>query len=204
MRTNLSYPAMRGIVSMLFYDIGLSVIAYFVAELLGASNYIALLAGTVVAGLRMLWVAIRQRRLDPFALFLITLFGAGLALSFVTGDPRFLLAKDASTTSTAGLVLVISCLIGRPLAYYAALRLSRSAGVAEQKRFRATAHTGVMRTRWYRVSLVWGVALLADAALRITAIYTLPIGLAANLSQVLTVAVYGLLILWTIMTARTA
>jgi hypothetical protein len=83
-------------VTTLFYDIGVSVIAYFVAELLGASDYVALLAGTVVSGLRMLWVAVRQRRLNPFALFLLTLFGAGLVLSFFTGDARFILAKDST------------------------------------------------------------------------------------------------------------
>jgi hypothetical protein len=48
-------------VTTLFYDVGLSVIAYFVAELLGASNYVSLLAGTVVSGLRVLWVAFQKR-----------------------------------------------------------------------------------------------------------------------------------------------
>ena len=79
-------------VTTLCYDVGLSVLAYFVAELLGASNYVSLLAGTVVSGLRVLWVALRQRRVDPFALFLLTLFGAGLAVSFVAGDARIILA----------------------------------------------------------------------------------------------------------------
>lgn len=187
----------------LFYDIGLSVIAYFVAELLGASNYLALLAGTVVAGLRMLWAALRQHRLDPFALFLLVLFGAGLALSFTTGDPRFILAKDSAMSATAGLVLVGSCVIGRPLAYYAAQRFARSAGAAQHDEFQAIARTAVMRARWFRVSLVWGISLLVDAGLRIAAIYLLPIRLAANVSQALMIAVYGLLFLWTIRTAKT-
>jgi hypothetical protein len=51
-------------------------------------------------------VAIRQRRLDPFALFLLALFTAGLALGFVTGDARFILAKDAAMSCTAGLVFM--------------------------------------------------------------------------------------------------
>lgn len=199
-----STPAMRAMVTTLFYDVGLSVIAYFVAELLGATNYVALLAGTVVSGLRMLWVAIRQRRLDPFALFLLTLFGAGLALSFVTGDPRFILAKDSATSCTAGLVLVVSCIVKRPLAYYAAQRFARSAGSAQHEEFQSTAKTSAMRARWFRVSLVWGIALLADAALRIAAIYLLPIRFAANVSQALVFTVYGLLIAWTVLSARRA
>lgn len=195
---------MRAMASTLFYDIGLSVIAYFVAGLFGAGNYLALLLATVVAGLRTLWVVLRQRRLDPFALFLLALFGAGLALSFTTGDPRFVLAKDAAGSFTAGLVFVGSCAIGRPLAYYAALRFARSAGSARHDEFRNSANTAAMRARWFRVSLIWGISLLIDAGLRIAAVYLLPIGPAANVSQALMLAVYGPLTLWTVHSARKA
>lgn len=36
---------------------------------------------TPTSGLRMLWGAVRRSRLDPFALFLLALFGAGLTNS---------------------------------------------------------------------------------------------------------------------------
>lgn len=195
-------PAVRGLIGTLFFDVGLSVLAYFAAELLGASTYVALLAGTVVSGLRMLWVAVRQRRLDPFALFLLAMFGAGLALTFLTGDARFVLAKDSAMSCTAGLVLVVSCLIKRPIAFYAAQRFARSAGSAQHEEFQAGARTAAMRARWFRVSLVWGCTLLADAALRIAVIYLLPIDVAADLSQGLMVAAYAGLSLWTVVTAK--
>jgi hypothetical protein len=195
-------PAARGLLSLVVYDVGPSVLAYFVAELLGADTYGALLAGTVASGLRVSWVAVRQRRVEPFAVFLLALFGAGLALSFTTGNPRFILAKDAAMSTTAGLVLVISCIIKRPLAYYAALRFARSSGGAEHEEFQANAKTPVMRARWYRVSLVWGVSLLVDASLRIAVVYLLPIGIASNISQVLMIAVYALLFTWSVVTAK--
>uniref|UniRef100_A0AAU2UWZ1 Intracellular septation protein A n=1 Tax=Streptomyces sp. NBC_00003 TaxID=2903608 RepID=A0AAU2UWZ1_9ACTN len=197
-------PSMRAMVSTLCYDIGLSVITYFISGLFGASNYLALLLATVVAGLRTVWVALRQRRLDPFALFLLALFGAGLALSFTTGDARFVLAKDAAGSFTAGLVFVGSCVIGRPLAYYAALRFARSAGSAQHDEFRSSANSATMRARWFRVSLVWGISLLIDAGLRIAAVYLLPIGPAATVSQILMIGVYGPLTLWTVHSARKA
>ncbi|MGW1867156.1 VC0807 family protein [Streptomyces mauvecolor] len=197
-------PAMRSMAFTLFYDVGLSVITYFTAGLFGASNYLALLLATVVAGLRTLWVALRRRRLDPFALFLLTLFGAGLGLSFTTGDARFVLAKDAAGSFTAGLVFVGSCVIGRPLAYYAALRFARSAGPEQHDEFHSTANTAAMQARWFRVSLVWGISLLVDAGLRIAAVYLLPIGPAANVSQVLMLAVYGPLAVWTVHSAKKA
>lgn len=193
--------AIRNMVLSLLGDVGLPVAAYFVAELLGASTYRSLLAGTVVAALRMGWVARRERRLDVFATFLLVLFGAGLILTFVTGDVRFVLAKDATTSATAGLVFLGSCLINRPLAYYAAKRFAGAAGSEE---FNASADTPIMRKRWYRISLVWGVGLLTDATLRVACIYLLPPGIAANVSQALMVTAYTLLIAYTIYTAKKA
>ncbi len=180
-------------------DVGLPVAAYFAAQLSGASTYVSLLAGTVVAALRMTWVALHDRRLDVFASFLLVLFGAGFLLTFVTGDVRFVLAKDATTSATAGLIFLGSCIVNRPLAYYAAKRFAGTAGSAE---FTATADTPLMRRRWYRVSLVWGVGLLTDAALRVTCIYLLSPGTAANVSQALMVSAYTLLITYTVYTAK--
>lgn len=197
-RTTRSRAVKHAMVATLFYDIGLSVMAYFAAELLGASTYVALLAGTLVAGARMLWVAVRQRRVDPFALFLLVLFGASLALSFTSGGARFILAKDSAQSAVAGLVLVGSCAVGRPLAYYAAQRFARQAGTRQAAEFNAMADTATMRARWRRVTLVWGTTLLIDASLRIAAVYLLPIKVASNVSQLLMVAFVGGLVLWTV------
>jgi hypothetical protein len=183
----------------LLADVGLPVLAYFVAELSGATTYVSLLAGTVVAGVRMAWVAICERRFDVFATFLLVLFGAGFALTFVTGDVRFVLAKDATTSTIAGLVFLGSCLANRPLAYYAAKRFAGAAGSAD---FAASADTAAMRKRWYVVSLVWGTGLLTDAALRVACIYLLSPDIASDASQALMVTAYTLLIGWTIHSAK--
>jgi len=192
-------PAARAMLLTMLWDIGLPVIGYFLAELAGLSTYAALLTGTVVSALRMGWVGFRERRLDVFATFLLILFSAGFVLSFITGDVRFLLAKDSTTSATAGVVLLVSCLIGRPMAYYAAKRF---AGRAGQEEFQSTAHTAVMRRRWYLVSLVWGGGLLTEATLRIVSIYVLPLNIAANVSQALMVVAFGLLTTWSVCTAK--
>ncbi|WP_177231259.1 VC0807 family protein [Amycolatopsis saalfeldensis] len=191
----LRNPAAKTMLKGLFWDFGPALIAYFAAQLFGASTYAALLAATLVSGVRVVWVAVRQRRLDPFALFLLIMFGVGLVLTFVTGDVRFMLAKDSATSAVSGLVLVGSCLIGRPLVYHAAKRMAASAG--REPEFAATARTPQMWQRWRRISLVWGFGLLAESALRIVGIYVLPLTVAADLSQVLQVVVLVALGFWT-------
>ncbi|WP_037367355.1 VC0807 family protein [Amycolatopsis orientalis] len=194
----------RALITTMFLDVGLSVVAYYTANLLGASAYVSLLIGTVVAAARTIWVAVAQRRLDLFSSFLVLLFGLGLGLSFVTGDPRLLLAKESVTTFCAGVALVGSCVLNRPLAYYAARRFARSAGGAQQREFEATAHDATLRRRWYQISLVWGSGLIADSVLRIVGVYTLPFDTAAACSQALMVVAFAGLIAWTLLTRRRA
>src|SRR5215218_8982801 len=61
----------------LFWDIGLSLVAYYGLRAMGASPYVALLGGTVTAGLRFGYVWLRDRRLDAFAAFMLVEFGGG-------------------------------------------------------------------------------------------------------------------------------
>jgi hypothetical protein len=179
----------------LFADVGLAVLAYYGARLIGLSEYTALLAGTVVSGLRLAWVALRSRRLDPFAVFMMVLFGAGLALTFATGDARFVLVKDSFTTGLAGLMFLGSALVGRPLSYYAAQRFAGPAGAA------------AVRERWSdprarrafgQSSLVWGLGLLTESLARLPLIYLLPLDVAVGASTVLQVVAYSALIAYTL------
>jgi len=77
------------------------------------------------AGLGLAFVALRNRRWDGFAAFLMAVFAVGTALSFATGDVRFMLAKDSIGTTVTGLIFLSTCIIGRPMSLYAAQRFLR-------------------------------------------------------------------------------
>ena len=51
----------------LAWDVGLPLAAYYGLHALGAADWPALLAATAVAGLRIVRVAVRDRRLNAFA-----------------------------------------------------------------------------------------------------------------------------------------
>jgi hypothetical protein len=188
--------AVRAMVRSLGADVGIPVAVYYVFHALGASDYIALLAGAVFCAGRTAWVAVRDRRLDVFAGFLLILFTAGLALTFVTGDARFVLVKDVATSAVAGLFFLASCLVRRPLSYYAAQRFAGPAGAA---RLRAlTEADPAVRRRWYVLSAGWGVGLLAEASIRVPLLYLLPVNAAVGASTAVMVATFTGLIFWTV------
>ena len=107
---------LRATIVNLVWDAGLSVLVYVGFRLAGASPFVALVAGAVVALARAGWVLARRREVDPFALFMVGIYVVGLATSFLTGSPRFLLAKESFGTAAAGLAFVLTCLRGKPLA----------------------------------------------------------------------------------------
>ncbi|MFI5914604.1 VC0807 family protein [Dactylosporangium sp. NPDC051541] len=197
-------PGVLAILKSLLWDVGLSLGAYFVAHWLGASDYVALLCGSVAALARVLWVAARTRTFDVFAAVMLGVFLVGLGLSFLTGSAKFLLVKESFGTGLAGLAFVVSCFVGRPLIYHAALRMQEGdpARAAEfDQRWRD--QPGFRRT--FRVmSATWGVGLLFDAIVRIPLVLSLATSTAVTVSTVLFVTTMVLLSLWTVRYARRA
>lgn len=192
---------LRSLVWPLVWDLGLAIGVYYGLRVAGAGEYLSLLGGSIVAAGRIIWVAVRNRRIEPFAVFLCLVFCTGLGLSFLTGDPRLVLAKDSATSGVAGLAFVVSCLIRHPLAYYASLRF---AGPSAANSVRARWQDPEARRGWYLASVVWGVGLLVEASARIWVVYQLPVDEAVAVSNGLMVLAYTVLIAWTIRSTRRA
>src|SRR5690242_16384013 len=101
------------------WDVGLPLVAFYGLHLAGASDWVALLTASGAAAARLVWAAVRDRRLNPFAAVMLVVFGVGVALALIGGDPRFLLLKDSVTTAAIGLTFVVTTLFGRPLTFVA-------------------------------------------------------------------------------------
>jgi intracellular septation protein A len=183
----------------LFWDIGLSLVAYYGLRAMGASPYVALLGGTVTAGLRIAYVWARTRRFDGFAAFMLVEFGVGLAFALMTGDARFLVAKESFSTAIAGLIFLGTCVWGRPMIWHAATRFQPEAR-AQLDRLWNTEPAFPRRLKV--LTLGWAAGLLAEAVARVVVAYTLPVDAAAGLSQLLRFGTMGLLVLWTLATVK--
>src|SRR5882757_9252750 len=80
----------------------------------GVNTAIAMAAGVVVQGIGVATSIIRRRRLDGFALLVLTELALGVALSFVTsGDPRFLVARPAFYTFVAAVYVFATVFRGK-------------------------------------------------------------------------------------------
>lgn len=186
-------PDPRVMLRALAWDVGVPILAYYVLHLAGASDWFALLAATSAAGLLVVWGAVRDRSVNLFASVMLVVFGIGLALAVVTGDERFLLLKASITTGVIGAAFLVAAAWGRPLTLSAAQRWepARAAQVV-------AAYDADPRVRRMHLisSLVWGLGLLAEAAVRVPLIFLLPVSVMVGLSTAMLVVTIGGLVAW--------
>jgi hypothetical protein len=99
-----------------------------------------------------------------------------------------MLAKDGAVSSTIGIAILVSVFVGRPLMSAALKPMLVKANPAKAAAFDRLSATSPRFRRLERIfSLVWGVTLLCECALRVFLAFTLPVGTMVWLSTVMTI-----------------
>ncbi|MGN6032631.1 MAG: VC0807 family protein [Thermomicrobiales bacterium] len=140
----------------------------------GTSLYIALLASALysIASGTVSWLR-GERNEVALVMFLLTI--ASGAIAFVSGSDRFLLARESVLTAMMGGWFLASLRGERPLTY-------RFTKPLLEGRFRTKPiwdylwdHDAGFRRIWRVTTIMWGIALLIDAALRVVLAYSMPV-----------------------------
>jgi intracellular septation protein A len=181
-------------VAPLLVDIVVPIAAYYVLRGVGTGQVAALILGAVPTAVFAVYQAVRDRKVDALGAFVLVIIAVSTAMVFVTGSPRFLLAKEGWFTGAVGVSMLGSMLLGKPLGY----RLARS--MLERTPLGARLHTEVWeqlweRERWFRrawhiVTAIWGIGTLADAVLRVIMAYALPVDTVPGLGGALTAVTF--------------
>lgn len=118
-------------------------------------------------------------------------------------DPRLLLLKSSVFTGVLGLVFLGSLLLERPLMYYFGRKFGTDgtpAGLARWNSF--WEDLSVFRRGQRVMTVVWGVAFLAEALIRIPLVYALPVSVGVVIADVFPFVVIAALVTWTITYAK--
>jgi len=191
-------PALRPILLGVLLDIGPPLGSYYGLRAAGLSEYIALLTATVLAGIKVSVDAIRARRLDPFAGYLMLNFGLSLAVGLVTSDARMLMVGDTLVGGIGALIFLGSCLVGTPLTQVVAQRVHTAQGTP------APGEQDFTRRVHILLSAMWGVGLLFGMLVSLAIIFSLSVDVGKGVNTVVSLALTGLLILATAVVARKA
>jgi hypothetical protein len=151
---------------------------YYALRAIGMGLYLTLLISAALPAAAALVRLLRSRRVNGLAVYTVTMMLLSTGISLIAGSPRFMLARQAWLTAATGICFLASAWTARPLAYlYTRPLLERRswAGNIPYDWDDLWARLPHFRRLWRVGSALWGVALLADSALRIVMAYTLPV-----------------------------
>jgi hypothetical protein len=149
---------------------------YLLRDGLGLSLWLALAASSIFPAIRSVAGIMARRQLNVLALLMLAVNMAGIGISFATGDPRLMIAKDSAISSVIGIAILASVALRRPL-MTAGLKpwLTRGAAGRTAAWDRLAARSATFRRLESLFSVIWGVVLLAECAARVVGALTLPV-----------------------------
>jgi len=178
--------SLGGQIAGLVFDIAAPIGLYYTLRAAGLSSLQALAIGAVIPAASAAWVLVRQRRANMVALLVLGTMIASLVISVVSDSPRFLLAKDGLLTSVWGIWFLASLWARRPAAFLFARPLMEGRRAFAVRDWDTLWDAEPRFRRIWRVStVIWGLALLADAVIRVVMSYALPVDVVPGLGGAL-------------------
>jgi intracellular septation protein A len=180
----------------LVFDVAMPIIAFNVLTRYSVSTLWALVAGGLFPASNNLRVWAKSRRLEPLGLIVMTFLVIGTAASLISGSVFLALIKESFLTATFGFICLGSLLAERPLMFYInrqfiagddPVRLEWWNGLWQYPNFRAALRL---------VTVVWGVAYLVEALLRVGFALVLSPARVVTISPVMAFGVMVVLIAW--------
>ena len=181
----------------LVVDVAMPIVTFNVLTHYRVSTLWALAAGGLFPALNNLRVWITARKLEPLGIIVMTFLVIGTAASLASGSVFFMLIKESVLTAAFGLLCLGSLLAERPLLFYInrqfvagddPVKLDWWNGLWQYPGFRAAQRT---------VTAVWGVAYLAEAALRVVFALIMSPSEVVTISPIMAFGVTIALIIWT-------
>ncbi|MFM0014044.1 hypothetical protein PQR46_23035 [Paraburkholderia sediminicola] len=164
----------------------------------------ALIASAVPPIVWSLIELVRFRRVDALSVMVVAGIVLSVAAMALGGSPRMLLLRESLVSGAVGVVFLLSLPMRRPLIFYLA-----RATVAREMEGGAERFETLWRERPALVSamrlmtLVWGVGLTGETALRAWMALTWPIERFLVVSPFIGYGIYGALTLWTLWYRKT-
>jgi intracellular septation protein A len=194
--------AMQGMVPMIVINGVLPFLLYRFLTGRGVAAVPALCAGAIfpVASIAVEWV--RTRRLAFVSALSLAFIVLSVAASLISGDTRFTLLKESAFTGLTGLVFLGSLVIGRPVMFAAGRQFATQGDPARMAAWDANWQFAGFRHVMRVMTVVWGVAYLVEALVRVGLVFILSTSAFLIVSQVMVYGATAALIVWTMRYGR--
>ncbi|NMM01054.1 hypothetical protein HHL24_24320 [Paraburkholderia sp. RP-4-7] len=164
----------------------------------------ALIASAVPPIVWSLIELVRFRRVDALSVMVVAGIVLSVAAMALGGSPRMLLLRESLVSGAVGVVFLLSLPMRRPLIFYlarATVAREMEGGAARFETLWSERPALVSAMRF--MTLVWGVGLTGETALRAWMALTWPIERFLVVSPFIGYGIYGALTLWTLWYRKT-
>jgi hypothetical protein len=185
------------------FDLAGPLAVYYAARLAGSTQVTALILSGIVPALGIARGLARTRHISPIGVLVLAGIIAGALAGLLTHSSRLVLMEGSVSTVILGIGCLASLRTREPL-MYAILRETLGTATPKGQLLQQARTHPAAQLLFTRITLTWGIVLLAEVAIRIAIIETLAVGPALLLLKVMPYLVTGLLIRWTMRTIRTS
>ncbi|MFF3560620.1 VC0807 family protein [Streptomyces sp. NPDC002574] len=184
-------------------NIVLPVLTYNRLTAAGWGEFSALLVSGVwpvlETGVSLAW----RRKVDEFAIMTLIFLAISVLVTVVgPHSTRLLLVKDSAVTGLFGVVCLASLLAPRPLMFYFGRKFGTDGTKEGAERFDGLWQYAGFRQVMRTMTVVWGAGYVLEALARVGLSYRLSTATMVTVNSVLSYAVTGVLIAWTILYGR--
>jgi hypothetical protein len=170
-------PDIAAALRPLLVDIGIPLGTYYLLRhAFGVSLWLSLALSSIGPAVRAIAGIVAGRSVNVLAALMLAVNLAGIAVSFLTGDPRAMIAKDSIVSSVIAFAILGSVALRRPL-MSAGLKPFMTRGAPRRTAAWDRLSTASPRFRRLEMlfSTIWGLVLLGECAARLVGAYTLPV-----------------------------
>jgi len=179
------------------FDVGGPLALYAVLRSEGLSAVTSLVLSGIFPAVGVAIKFSRDRRVDAIGVLVLAGIAVGTLLGLLSGNARLVLVEGSVPTAVFGVVCLGSLWSCRPLMYRMAVEFI-GADTPRGREFESLWQYEQFRRVFRVMTIVWGVAYLAEAAARVVIVELTSTGTALVISKVMPYAVAGLLVAWMI------
>lgn len=160
----------------LLLEIVIPIGGYFLLHALGVDDFWALTIPGILTAVVALTNTVRRRTLDRIGLLVFLEIVLSAVLLLVTRDPKIILLKPSFFTGLAGLYLLYTCFAGRAFVFEVSKPIATRGDPERERAFEmAWQRSAPFRQEERRITAVWGILWLAEAATRAVVVLGSPV-----------------------------
>jgi len=166
------------------------------------SEFTALLLATTFPMGKSIFDFARHRQLDPVSIIVLLGIGTSGVAVFMGGSPKILLIRESLFTCVFGLACFASLLLPRPMMFYFGQHMFAGANVERRRKYGMSWALPEVRFGNRLTTIVWGTVYLAEFAIRVVIVYTLPVATVLVVSPILLGGLTVATLIWTLRYVR--